>query len=96
MSQHIVQSTFSEKSSSSKGRTERTPWIVSRSTGFDFVELQSIPAPFAIQSRNYGSTKDRAVDVSGSKVFLPPAAVGIVCSSLPVQRALIHRVELEL
>lgn len=28
VSQHIVQSTFSEKPSSSKGRTERTPWIV--------------------------------------------------------------------
>ncbi|GFS28855.1 hypothetical protein Acr_00g0004310 [Actinidia rufa] len=85
-SQHIVQSTFSEKSSSSKGRTERTPWIVQRSTGFDFVKLQSIPAPFAIQSRNYGSTapKDRAVDVSGSKVSPPPAAVGMVSLSLPV------------
>lgn len=43
-----------------------------RATGFDFVELQSIPAPFA--PRNYGS-KDRAVDVSGSKVYPPPALV---------------------
>lgn len=59
-------------------------------TGFDFVELQSIPAPFAIKPRNYGS-KDRAVDVSGSKVYPPPPpAVGMVCSSLPVQRATIN------
>ena len=61
-----------------------------RATGFDFVELQSIPAPFAIKPRNYGS-KDRAVDVSGSKVYPPPPpAVGMVCSSLPVQRATIN------
>jgi hypothetical protein len=47
--------------------------------------------PLPLQS-NPGTTapKDRAVDVSGSKVSLPPAAVGIVCLSLPVQRATIN------
>lgn len=45
---------------------------------------------------NPGTTapKDRAVDVSGSKVS-PPAAVGIVCSSLPVQRATINGLSLK-
>ena len=53
---------------------------------------ESAKAPFRkspVQS-NLGTTapKHRAVDVSGSKVSLP-AAVGIVCSSLPAQRATI-------
>lgn len=30
------------------------------------------------------------MDVSGSKVYPPPPAVGMVCSSLPVQRATIN------
>ena len=57
---------------------------------------ESAKAPFRkspVQS-NLGTTapKHRAVDVSGSKVSLPPApaAVGIVCSSLPAQRATIN------
>ena len=84
-----MQSTFCPVQAKGGQRELHRSLLGQRATGFDFVELQSIPAPFAIQSRNYGS-KDRAVDVSGSKVYPPPPAVGIVCSSLPVQRATIN------